>query len=196
MRHQRPPIPKFNYEFINLKAEMNLLDEVQHLIFKLNLDFEIEKKAIRIIKQTPLPNNQTAARAVILYCLKDFGKKLPKVDNKLEQMIKYIEKKQASNFSFICQKLGFCDQVCQICETLKKQLNQLIGRLEQNLQVAMTVKIAADIIFLQYGGLNTRILSDITQVNEEKLKSSLNRITPFSEKIISDLMNHYNEDTL
>ncbi|CAK93940.1 unnamed protein product (macronuclear) [Paramecium tetraurelia] len=196
MTQQRPPIPKFNVDFLTHKVETTLLEEVQHLIFKLNLDFEIEKKAIRIIKQTPLPNNQTAARGVILYCLKEFGKKLPKVDTKLEQIIKYIEKQQASNFTFVCKKLGFCDQVSEICVILKKQLNYLIGRLEQNLQVALTVKIAADIFFLQYGGLNTRILSEITQVNEEKLKSSLNRITPFSEKIISDLINHYNETLL
>lgn len=84
MTHQRPPIPKFNNDFLTHKVETKLLEEVQHLIFKLSLDFEIEKKAIRIIKQTPLPNNQTAARGVILYCLKEFGKKLPKVDIKLE----------------------------------------------------------------------------------------------------------------
>ena len=57
MTRQRPPIPKFNEDFLSLRTDMTLLEEVQHLIFKLNLDFEIEKKAIRIIKQTPLPNN-------------------------------------------------------------------------------------------------------------------------------------------
>ncbi|CAD8189804.1 unnamed protein product [Paramecium pentaurelia] len=196
MINQRPPIPKFNDGFLTNKVEMPLLEEAQHLIFKLNLDFEIEKKAIKIIKQIPLPNTQTAARGVILYCLKEFGKKLPKLDSKLEQMIKHIDKQQASNFSFVCEKLGFCDQVSGACVILKKQLNYLIGRLEQNLQVAITVKIAADIIFLKYGGLNTRILSEITQVNEEKLKISLNRITPFSEKIILDLINHYNQSDL
>lgn len=49
MTHQRPPVPKFNDECLTPKMGMTLLEEVQHLIFKMNLDFEIEKKAIRIV---------------------------------------------------------------------------------------------------------------------------------------------------
>ena len=49
MTNQRPPVPKFNDECLTPKMEMSLMEEVQHLIFKMNLDFEIEKKAIRIL---------------------------------------------------------------------------------------------------------------------------------------------------
>ncbi|CAD8173820.1 unnamed protein product [Paramecium octaurelia] len=196
MTHQRPPVPKFNDECLTPKMEMSLLEEVQHLIFKMNLDFEIEKKAIRIIQSIPLQNNVTSAKGVIFYCLKESNRKLPALDKKVEYVIKYIEQQQSLNFSNVCQKMGFGDQVTRVCETLKKQLVYLIGKLTINLQIAITIKIAADIIFYKQGGLNTKFLAFHTKVNEEQLKCSLNRIKPFSEKIMTDLFNHYNDNPL
>ncbi|CAK90262.1 unnamed protein product (macronuclear) [Paramecium tetraurelia] len=196
MTHHRPPVPKFNDECLTPKMEISLLEEVQHLIFKMNLDFEIEKKATKIIQTTPLQNTLTSAKGVIFYCLKESNRRLPPVEKKVEYVIKYIEQSQNLNFSHVCQKMGFGDQVSRVCETLKNQLVYLIGKLSINLQIAITIKIAADIIFYKQGGLNTKFLAFHTKVNEEQLKCSLNRIKPFSEKIMGDLFNHYNDNPL
>ncbi|CAD8097549.1 unnamed protein product [Paramecium sonneborni] len=196
MSNQRPPVPKFNDECLTPKREMSLIEEVQHLIFKMNLDCEIEKRAIRIVQTIPLQNTVTSSQGVIFYCLKQLNRKLPTMDKKVEYVIKYIEQQQNLNFSNVCQKMGFDEQVSRVCETLKKQLVYLIGKLTINLQIAITIKIAADIIFYKQGGLNTRFLSFHTKVNEEQLKCSLNRIKPFSEKIMTDLFNYYNDNPL
>jgi hypothetical protein len=42
----------------------------------MNLGFEIEKKAIRIVQTTALPCTLTSAKGVVLYCLRDSNQKI------------------------------------------------------------------------------------------------------------------------
>lgn len=76
MTQQRPPVPKFNEECLTPKAGLTLMEEVQHLIFKMNLGFDIEKKAIKIVQTTSLPCTFISAKGVVLYCLKESNRKI------------------------------------------------------------------------------------------------------------------------
>lgn len=70
MRHIRPPVPKFNEDCPTPKQSLNLLEEVQHLIYSMNLDPEIEKKALRIVSTCRLPKVHSSALAIVYYCMK------------------------------------------------------------------------------------------------------------------------------
>lgn len=53
---KKPPVPKFSDECHTPKRSLDMIEEISHLIFKWNLDSEIEKKAISILNVLTLPN--------------------------------------------------------------------------------------------------------------------------------------------
>lgn len=87
----RPPVPKFNEDCPTPKLSTSLFEEVQHLIYSMNLDSDVEKKAAQVLATCQLPNTLHAAKGLVVYCLKSLRKPFPSVDRKTEYVTKYIE---------------------------------------------------------------------------------------------------------
>ena len=73
-------------------------------------------------------------------------------------------------------------------------MQPLINKLPKQVQNAISVKIATDIIYLKQGGINTKIIAQMVNIKVEQLQINLNRIKPFAFKIIQDLFNYLNNN--
>lgn len=86
----RPPVPKFSDACSTPKRSSDLLEEISHIVFKMNLDDAIEKKAISILNNLTLPNTSLHAQAIIHCAMKELNYQLPKADAKVEYLSKCI----------------------------------------------------------------------------------------------------------
>ncbi|CAD8115307.1 unnamed protein product [Paramecium sonneborni] len=192
---KRPPVPKFNDECSTPKRSSDLLEEVQHLVYKMNLDDEVEKKAITILNRLTLPNTSLHAQALVHCAIKELNQPLPKADAKVEYLSKCIQNQYSSLISTLCNKLKLNSKSTQVCYILYQQMQPLINKLPKQLQNAISVKIATDIIFLKQGGINSKVIAQMANIKVEQLLINLNRIKPFAFKIIQDLFNHFNNNS-
>ncbi|CAD8200533.1 unnamed protein product [Paramecium octaurelia] len=188
----RPPVPKFRDECPTPKRSTDLLEEVQHLVFKMNLDDAIEKKAIAILHNLNIPNTSLHAQALVHCAMKELNYSLPKADVKVEYLSKCIQNQYTSLISTLCQKLKLNSKASQVCCFLLQQMQPLINKLPKQLQNAISVKIATDIIYLKQGGISPKIIAQMANIKLEQFQINLNRIKPFAFKIIQDLFNYIN----
>ncbi|CAK66930.1 unnamed protein product (macronuclear) [Paramecium tetraurelia] len=190
----RPPVPKFSDGCSTPKRSSDLLEEVSHLVFKMNLDDAIEKKAIAILSDLTLPNTSFHAQAIVHCAMRELNYPLPKADAKVEYLSKCIQNQYSSLISTLCQKLKLNSKSTKVCHVLHQQISPLINKLPQPLQNAISVKIATDIIYLKQGGVNAKIIAQIANIKADQLQLSLNRIKPFACKIIQDLFSYFNNN--
>ncbi|CAD8211254.1 unnamed protein product [Paramecium pentaurelia] len=190
----RPPVPKFSDGCSTPKRSSDLLEEVSHLVFKMNLDDAIEKKAIAILNNLTLPNTSLHAQAIVHCAMRELNYPLPKADAKVEYLSKCVQNQYSSLISTLCQKLKLNSKATKVCHILYEQMQPLINKLPQQLQNAISVKIATDIIYLKQGGINAKIIAQIANIKVEQLQINLNRIKPFAFKIIQDLFNYFHNN--
>ncbi|CAD8107389.1 unnamed protein product [Paramecium primaurelia] len=191
----RPPVPKFSDECSTPKRSSDLLEEVQHLVFKMNLDDAIEKKAIAILNNLNIPNTSLHAQALIHCAMNELNQPLPKANVKVEYLSKCIQNQYSSLISTLCQKLKLNSKATKVCCILLQQMQPLINKLPKQLQNAISVKIATDIIYLKQGGINAKIIAQMANIKVEQFQINLNRIKPFAFKIIQDLFNYISNNS-
>ena len=71
MNSKRPPVPKFNEECPTPKRDLSIAEEISHIIFKKNLNDDVEKMSMKILNVLNLPNSHLHAKALIHYVMKE-----------------------------------------------------------------------------------------------------------------------------
>ncbi|CAK93785.1 unnamed protein product (macronuclear) [Paramecium tetraurelia] len=187
---KRPPVPKFHEECNTPKRNQDMYELISDIIFKMNLNAEVEKKSISIFNVLSIPNSYMHAQAI------SYNYKLPETDEKLQYLAKCIQQQHSTLITTLCQKLKIDSKATTVCVTLLRQMQPLIQKLPKPVQNAIVVKIATDIIYLKQGGININIIANSANITTEQLDSNINRIKPFAFQIIQDLFNYFNHHSI
>ncbi|CAD8189832.1 unnamed protein product [Paramecium octaurelia] len=193
---KRPPVPKFHEECNTPKRNQDMYELISDIIFKMNLNAEVEQKSISIFNVLSIPNSYMHAQAIVYYAMKELQYKLPETDEKLQHLAKCIQQQHSTLITTLCQKLKIDSKATTVCVTLLRQMQPLIQKLPKPVQNAIVVKIATDIIYLKQDGININLIANSANITTEQLHSNINRIKPFAFQIIQNLFNYFNHHSI
>ncbi|CAK93587.1 unnamed protein product (macronuclear) [Paramecium tetraurelia] len=193
---KRPPVPKFHEECNTPKRNQDMYELISDIVFKMNLDDQVEKKSISIFNDLSIPNSYMHAQALVYCAMSELQYKVPEADEKLLNLAKCIQQQHSSLITTLCKNLKIDSKATTVCVTLLRQIQPLIQKLPKSLQNAIAVKIATDIIYLKQGGINIRLIAYQANITPQQLQTSINRIRPFAFQIIQDLFNYFNHHSI
>ncbi|CAD8102978.1 unnamed protein product [Paramecium sonneborni] len=194
--HKRPPVPKFHEECNTPKRNQDMYEQISDIVYKMNLSDQVEKKSISILNVLSIPNSHLHAQAIVYYAMKELQYKVPSTDEKVQYLVKCIQQQHSTLITTLCEKLKIDSKATTVCVTLLRQMQPLIQKLPKSLQNAIAVKIATDIIYLNQGAINIKLIANLANITPEQLHSSINRIKPFAFQIIQDLFNYFNHHSI
>ncbi|CAD8095157.1 unnamed protein product [Paramecium primaurelia] len=193
---KRPPVPKFHEECNTPKRNQDMYELISDIVFKMNLNDEVEKKSISIFNVLSIPNSYMHAQALVYCAMNELQYEVPETDEKLLYLAKCIQQQYSSLITTLCQKLKIDSKATTVCVTLLRQIQPLVQKLPKSLQNAIAVKIATDIIYLKQGGINIKLIAYQANITPEYLHNSINRIRPFAFQIIQDLFTYFNHHSI
>ncbi|CAD8200879.1 unnamed protein product [Paramecium pentaurelia] len=189
---KRPPIPKFTESEQTPIKQISIYEEISHQIVKMNLNMEIEKQCVQILSSIQIPNSSQYAQAVIYIAMKQLNFEPIIANPKIQFLSSLIETQLNNNLSNLCKKLKMDNKATKACQIMLNTIRKLVIKLPNQIQNALAIKMASDIIYSQYGGINLTIISKHAQISDTQLKSCFNRIKPFAKTILQNYLSHFN----
>ncbi|CAD8109193.1 unnamed protein product [Paramecium sonneborni] len=187
---KRPPVPKFDERSQTPPKKNSLLDEISHLIVKMNLNGDVEKQCVLILNIIHLPNTQFHAQAIICCAIQQLNLKYQMFSQKIQLLAQHIINRLNNMLTYFCEKLHMDKNSKRLCQIMLKIIHPYVNKLSKSIQHALAVKIACDIIYYHKGGISLRQLAQCSQIKLEQLQSCLNRIKPFAHIIIQNYINY------
>ncbi|CAK56921.1 unnamed protein product (macronuclear) [Paramecium tetraurelia] len=185
------PIPKFTEGEQTPTKQISLYEEISHQIGKMDLNMEIEKQCVQILSSIQIPNSSQYAQAVIHIAMKQLNLEPVMANSKIQFLSSLIETQLNNSLPNLCKKLKMDNKATKACQIMLNTIRQLVNKLPKQIQNALAIKLASDIIYSQYGGINLTVISKHAQIPDAQLRSCLNRVKPFARTILQNYLSHF-----
>ncbi|CAD8100301.1 unnamed protein product [Paramecium primaurelia] len=187
---KRPPVPKFEERSQTPPKHHSIFDQITHLIVKYNLNAQIEKQCVAIMRIIQLPNTNFHAQVIVCCAMQQLNLEQQMFSQKIQQFAQHINYRLNNMLTQLCEKLHMDKKQKMLCQLMHKIIYKYVNKLSKPLQHALAIKIACDIIYYHQGGINLNQLAQTSQVKIDQLQSCLNRIKPFAHTIIQNYINY------